>query len=447
MHFLRGIVIKPQQWCFGLLSLAFLLVHAFPFLQGRGVAVLGFDTGFYRRYLIEPMTSIPHAAVPGLDHTVIVPRIFLDLLRLLGLPTDVVLYGGYVLAAALLFLGIFYVVRNRFGTNTAVLAVFLILYSPMYFHGYWFFLFKNVLALALFFWLMYALHRQYYGVAFLLAFLIPITHQSTTIFVGLFFFAAALYAYVKKQNYEVLLGLWGVTTTLYFIYHPTVAAKIAAPPSAAFVTNTEALVLASPLLIGCLLLIRRMLAILKTEWIISIPLGIVCIFGVFSLPYAERLYYTGIFFLAVCVAAAIDQAKLSKPVLGTALCGYLLFGVYFMYETKPLLDIQIAQELTLLAQVPTEASVVTLNYVAPWVHGYTTATVYAPGVFKDAAAPVDWEYYWLHESPAYDRAFLLSYGEPLYFFVPPRDASWFLPSADCVTQETKYLYRYTCGGE
>jgi len=95
-----------QWWVLGV-SIGFLLVHLFPFLYFKQWPVLGFDTGFYRRYLIEPFTSLPHAAVPGLDHTVILPRVFLDLIRLTGLPIDVVLYGGYVLASALLFGGIF----------------------------------------------------------------------------------------------------------------------------------------------------------------------------------------------------------------------------------------------------------------------------------------------------------------------------------------------------
>jgi len=80
----------------------FTIVHTWPFLTYKQWAVFGFDAGFYRRYLLEPFTSIPHASVPGLDHTVLLPRVLLDIVRLTHLPTDVVLYSSYLLLAVLL---------------------------------------------------------------------------------------------------------------------------------------------------------------------------------------------------------------------------------------------------------------------------------------------------------------------------------------------------------
>ena len=433
-----------QWWVLGV-SIGFLLVHLFPFLYFKQWPVLGFDTGFYRRYLIEPFTSLPHAAVPGLDHTVILPRVFLDLIRLTGLPIDVVLYGGYVLASALLFGGIFFFVREQFGSKAAYVAVFLILFSPVYYHGYWFFLLKNVLALALFFWLLYALKRENLALAFFLTFLIPITHQSTTIFVGLFFFVAGVHAYVTKHKWRVLFGLWGITFIMYLIYHPTVAAKLAAPPTAIFLTTPEFLLMATPLLLGFLVLIRRNIGVLKKEWVLGLPLAIVLIFTLFSLPYAERFFYTGIFFLAILIAVTWQKVVIPRYLLFILFFSYLSFVFYFMLETHPLFGDEVVRELTSLEVVPQVASVVTPNYLASWVHGYTTATVYAPGVFKDAAPPASWEYYWSHQSPLYDRDFLGSYPSPLYLFVPPNEAVWFLPESDCIEQKSAYLYLYLCG--
>src|SRR3989338_3108082 len=56
----------------------------------------GYDTGFYRRYLLEPFISFPNAPVPGLGDDALVPRMLLDVLRFVHLSPDVILYGSYV---------------------------------------------------------------------------------------------------------------------------------------------------------------------------------------------------------------------------------------------------------------------------------------------------------------------------------------------------------------
>ncbi|MBI3572271.1 hypothetical protein HY091_01920, partial [Candidatus Kaiserbacteria bacterium] len=60
---------------------ASLLLHALTFLF-HGPYALGYDTGFYRRYLIQPFISFPNAPVPGLGGDALVPRVLLDTLRL-----------------------------------------------------------------------------------------------------------------------------------------------------------------------------------------------------------------------------------------------------------------------------------------------------------------------------------------------------------------------------
>jgi hypothetical protein len=438
----QAVIKSSRRWLIAGIAFSFVFVHSFPFLFFKQWTALGFDTGFYRRYLIEPFTSIPHAAVPGVDHTVIIPRLLLDMLRFTGLPTDVVLYGGYMLAAALMLGGVFFLVRAWSNTDAALLAVFLILFSPVYYHGYWSFLFKNVLALALFFWLLYALQTKRVALAFFFAFLIPITHQSTTIFVGMYFFSAALYGYFTKRSWHIPLGLWAVTLALYLLYHPTVAAKLAAPPTAIFMTPESFLWLAAPLLFLLFVVGRQCIAVLKECYQVSIPLCIVAVFTLGTLPYAERFLYTSIFFIGALASASLERAALPRTALTMYLFVYAAFGAYAMAH-----EAEVSSQLAMLSFVPGEAGILTPNYLAPWVHGYAVATVYAPGVFKDAATPAEWEFYWSHQSREYDRDFLNSYGSALYFFVPPGEAAWFLPSSDCVEQKTEYLYRYTCGVE
>ena len=120
-----------------------------------------------------------------------------------------------------------------------------------------------------------------------------------------------------------------------------------------------------------------------------------------------------------------------------------LWNVYQLKEYEPLISDDIANNLMSLQSLEMNSSVILPNYLAPWAHGYTTAEVYAPGVFNDRFKPVDWNMYWLHAVPRYDQAFLDSFPQPLYLFVPPNNRH-FLPLNDCAQLVKGYLYQYSC---
>src|SRR4051812_44732848 len=70
-------------------------VWTLPYLR-FGLFGYGYDTGLYRRFLIQPFVSFPNTPVPGLDHTVFIPRLLLDVFRFVHSP-DVILFGVYLL--------------------------------------------------------------------------------------------------------------------------------------------------------------------------------------------------------------------------------------------------------------------------------------------------------------------------------------------------------------
>ena len=423
---------------------AFTFVHGFLFMYYAQWLVLGFDSGFYRRYLLEPLSSIPHASVPGLDHTVIIPRVWLDLFRLSGLSTDVVLYLSYVAACAFLFSGLFFFVRSRSTTSIAVITIVLVLFSPVYIHGYWFFLYKNILAVGILFWLLYCLQRRFYAGAFLLVCLIPITHQSTTIFAGILLFLLAIFEFWHRRPGAVFLGLWFILTSLYLLYHPTIVSKIVTPPTALFLTPGEFILMTWPLFLMLSYLATSVWILLRRDALLLCALGLSAVWMIGSFPYAERMGFFVIFFLAITAATVLSKHVTSSGYLALGLSFYAVYGTYFLFDHKPYLDASTEMQLGSLDSVPRSASVLTTNYLASTVQGYTTATVYAPGLFKDPAPPVAWEFYWSHQSGNYDRAFLASFPAPLYLFIPPADAGRFLPVQTCLAKQSQYLYKYIC---
>src|SRR4051812_33110018 len=95
-----------------LIALMSLSVHLLPFYLW-GPHPFGYDTGFYRRYLIEPFVSFPNAPVPGLGNDALVPRILFDALRFLHLPPDAILYGSYIFLFSLIPILVFLWVRPQ----------------------------------------------------------------------------------------------------------------------------------------------------------------------------------------------------------------------------------------------------------------------------------------------------------------------------------------------
>lgn len=419
----------------------FAVVHAWLFLWHGQWLVLGFDTGFYRRYLLEPLISIPHASVPGLDHTVILPRVFMDLVRLTGLPTDLVLYGSYWLAAALLLFSFWFWVKETFSRQVAFWAVLLVLLSPVYFYAYWFFLLKNFLALAMFFWLLVAIRKDWWAAVLLLSVCIPITHQSTTVIAGIILFVYAALSLWRRKRWQLIFLSWAILTTIYLFYHPTVAAKLAAPPRAVFLDWTNLVQTSWPLIgLAVVASILSYKKLLRQSDLIS-WLTVVAVFLALTLPYHERVFFFAIFPLSVMAALWITTWKKAWSALFVV--SLLIFWIINIKDYEPYFSREEVRNLYALESLYDSDNVITPNFMAPWVHGYTKANVYAPGVFKDAYTPYDWELYWSHTDAGYDRDFLDSYPQPLYLYVPT-SAQYYLPQVSCVTKISDSLYRYTC---
>lgn len=429
---------------FSSLAILFVIIHGWLFFKYQSWLVLGFDTGFYRRYLLEPLTSIPHASVPGLDHTVIIPRVFMDLFRLSGLSTDVVLYSSYLLVVIILLTSFFFFVKEIFTKKIAYLAIILLLLSPIYFHAFWFFLFKNFLALSLFFWLLIAIRKKIWWLVVFLSLTIPITHQSTTVIAGVIIFSYSIILCWRRENFWLPIISWFILTSIYLIYHPTVSAKLSAPPVAVFLDWSNFMQMVWPLLI----LVLLGLSSIKNKFFDKADLVawvmIVVLFLVFSLPYHERVFLFAVFPLTILGAIILSRLNQEKIIVVLSL--FFFFWTYSVQTYSPYFSSVEISNLKNLESLNSNDNIITPNFMAPWVHGYTVASVFAPGVFKDPYSSMDWELYWLHSEPVYDKAFLNAFPQPLYFYIP-KGQEYFLPEQDCIDKINSVLYLYVCNKE
>ncbi len=429
------------------------LILLYPIFSS-GISALGYDTGFYRRYLLNHDKNILREAVPGLDHTVIAPRILLGLINQLGFSEDVVLLGSYLILVLICSTAFCSLIANIYGRKTAIFCGIPIAISAVVYHAYWFMFYKNFVALALLFILLNLITRDKYPVLRIaLAVLIVISHQTTTFFLFVFLalYIALEYTFKKRiKNIELCALTLSVLT--YFYFHPNIQAKIDAPPVGIFLTHSKFILLNAGFLLLSLFGIKEYWTALKKHTALAAYISVSFLFPIFSLPYYQRIYlYT---FFSVAVIASIGMRSVISKIDGKSLkikilyyslvivCVAYQIGAlwYIVRDDKPLITPIERENLALIIKsVPQGASIITSARLVPWVQGWSQARVYGPGLLKDKNSPEEWYAYWAGDQ-SQKLTFLSQYPKPLYFFIGEDQQSEYLP-IKCVEKITLILYK------
>src|SRR3989344_4962452 len=155
-------------------------IHLVPFADGVRHP-FGYDTGFYRRYLIQPLVSFPNTPVPGLGTDALVPRLLLDSLRVLPLAPDVILYGSYITFFVILPILVFLLLRQRAGIRAAYLSALFLILSPVQYQAYWFMFWKNAWALCPLFIAFICIERRWWLALYAADIAIAFSHKTTAI--------------------------------------------------------------------------------------------------------------------------------------------------------------------------------------------------------------------------------------------------------------------------
>lgn len=401
-----------------------LLLHAVPFvLYGRDP--LGYDAGFYRRYLIQPFLSIPNMQVPGLGNDALLPRIFLDLVRLAHVPTDLALYGGYVLLFACLPVLLFHFLRPTVGTRGAFIAGIFIIASSVSYNAYWYMLFKNSFALDLLLLACIALERRAVGLAILLDIAIALSHKTSAIIYLLTLGMLFIISKGRRREITVHIAIAGAFFAL--VNFSLVRQVELALPNAVFLEWPQYLWFSAPflLLIVCGWRVFRLQKIPRT--LIAFAFASLA-FPILHLPFYERIFVFSDVALAAFAAYAADylatridiedfSSRMYIPVAALCIAIGLLFGDLYdqVRSLQPLLPYSSIQEIqTIGTLVPANALILTTANEAPWYEGWTLAHIAAPGLLHDTHNLETWEALWDATSSEAQISFLASFPQPLY---------------------------------
>lgn len=448
---IRGFCKRPATVAVSLAALS-IIVHLLPFLA-FGPHPLGYDTGFYRRYLIKPIASFPNGPVPGLGDDALIPRAVLDFLRVTGLPTDVILYGSYLAVLAASAMLLFLLMRRQWGSSAAALAGLIFVLAPIQYVAFWFMLWKNAFATLLLFATFLLLERRSAWVI-VPATAIAASHETSTVILLL---TLGVYAVINPQRWRTAALAFVPSAAAFLFLHRDLGTQIARPPVAVFLGSSDFLMLVLPLLpfalVGLWQAVRRhpespLLAL-------AITAGS---FTAFQLPFHERV---SIFLdIAVATFAAIGIVALARSSVATRhvrLRTALLFAVVVAFSWnagdlvrvvqthRPLIaPLLLAEISSIESATPSDAAILTSTDLAPWAHGWNRRRVIAPGMLGDHHNLEAWTAQWQETDAAVKTAFFTKYPQPLYFFIAPAERDAFLSKAPCIIRLSEYLSEFRC---
>jgi hypothetical protein len=348
-------------------------------------------------------------------------------------------------------------VRECIDKKIALFSVVILVFSPVQYLAFWFMFYKNFFGLIFFFLTFLFLKRKWFIPSLLCAIAIPLSHQSTTII-----FLMVLSTYLGTTflfNRKILIPELSilVSTLLVYLYlHPHVQQKIDAPPVGIFIEKIDFVLMSAPLIILTLIGMSEYIRILKQN-LLLVSFGCIGIlFPLLSLPYYQRIFlfthYWLIIGAAVGVGVLLGSRKEEKNYWNTLAISILagLFVVqgslltYQVFKLKPLINQNIILELSKLEElVPSHSSVLTSPRLTPWVQGWTTSKVYAPGILKDSHPSWEWQSYWSGSSIE-KIDFLSSFPKPLYIFIDVEQKNLFIPNVSCIQKMSDMLYRDDC---
>lgn len=442
----RSLVHRKDIHALSILGIIAVLIKVFPFWNS-GLFAFGHDTGFYRRYIIQPFNSFPNTPVPGLDHTIYVPRIILDVWRTVFTYPDVALFTCYAFFSLLGIFCIYTYSSYYLSKRLSLYATALYVLSAVQFLTYQNFFFKETVALPLFLATLLFLEKKNYCKAAIFGVLVIVTQQTTSVILICIIALGFIIRTVLFKEFSIAYIFSGTAVLVSYLYlHPHVAQKIASPPVGIFLTQSEYIFWSMPVIILTFIGAQKFFKLNKEYPVLLATIAVPLLFIVFHLPFYNRIYIFADMFLIIPAAYGIERifnvrTRLIQNFGGRVM--YLICGIYcsiLLYAVKtqtPLIDVNTQQSLTNLTLLPAKSSIITSPSLLPWVQGWSTSKVYAPGNLKEPHSLSDWSMYWTHQNPHFEKEFLSSFPKPTYVFIGNTEKQY---QPDCAKEMSKNLY-------
>lgn len=406
---------------------------------------LGYDPGFYRHIIDlyrDSLPDIPEESLPLWIKFMYPQGLFIltSILQVLtNISSDHLLLYFFPFLCAFLTLPLFILARSLFCERTAIIASMLYAASLTQYAMFTHMFFKNVIGLILLLLALYSLEKRSY---------IPLT----LIFAGLgiyhrpefFLFSLILVPYfIRVKDIKIvysgvgaallILPFWLPRLDIYLRLISNLLRKMPIKEKSAAAGGTFfeysqyeefSLAYLPFALMGFLYLaMKKKYNSLFFYFIINVAIVI------FRLIFFRRFIIPLDLLFVILAGAGIGYAlleseKVSRKLGTLALATLLISSGLLMFDqafsARPLIDEDALETIKWLDNnLEEDAFIIAPSNVAPWVLGYTSKRVIAPGLFEyDLHKKEEWTAFFYNEDIDKTKEFLGRYDKPLYIFRP-----------------------------
>lgn len=401
-----------------------------------GMTAFGYDTGIYRHIVIGYFERLGDAELPAFGFATLS-----NMLRLLGFGVDDIIFQFYIFLSLLIFFALYFVVKRFFDFRVALVTVFLFSTSVLQFEFYWWYYYRNMLALLFILISFLLVHKKSYLLIPILAVLavihplslVPLAfallmymawsrdHRKFLFISGLVGFGLAVMINMQELlSYLTLLFDFGARVSgspvwrqheltgqfvdaSFFISHSFWLVPFA---FLGIYTHLKKSILFTFFLMSNLLLVyfkfllyRRFFVYIDLVLIMSAGLGLVHVISQISSRQIRRIIFISVLGLSLAHTSMYIFSK--QPLI----------------QQTDLFDIQFLSK-----KIPDNAYLLTISsYYAPWLYGFTSFDIIAPGMFEhNLWNEEEWYIFWYAQSSEERHALLSRYGDrPVYIYVGP----------------------------
>jgi len=425
-----------------LVFLVIILTRLYPLIK-FGPSGLGYDTGFYRRYLeLSGGFLKPPSYILGTD--AFSARLVLDFLSWSKINIDLALFGSYLIFSFLLGLTIYLLASQIFqNKNAGLLALCLFALSPTQWLAYTFMLYKQFWAIWLLLLSFYLIERR--SSFLILPLILALTGHRATALLSIppLFFTAVLYI-IKKKKIRIILTITTAIILAVWLNWPIMEMlwttfQNGLPIQDSFKLKTGIFISPEEYLIKSSIFIA--LGFIGAGYLVKKKKFGVFLFFFFTaliLVLAKSYFYQRIIIfldLSLIILGGgglwliYNQIKSSKYARIILAAFFLLLSPVLFFTIKsyhPLINQEKLQEIIYLRSISNDNSYIitfTSDY-APWLYGWAgpNKKIISPGLFEDAWNYEQWVNFWSGDLTK-QKEMLASYRAPLYIFNPGSDYS------------------------
>ncbi|PJE58146.1 MAG: hypothetical protein COU81_02300 [Candidatus Portnoybacteria bacterium CG10_big_fil_rev_8_21_14_0_10_36_7] len=427
-----------------------------------GESGLGYDTGFYRRYLQLPVDSIPRPESLLLGPETTASRSFLDFFSLIGLSPNQIIYGVYFILHWILGLLLYFLAKKSFGRNAGIATFFIFALSPVQFFSFWFVFLKQSIALIWLFLSLYLLEQDS------LTFFIPLiltffSHRTTTIITAFSAIPYALYTSFKLNGAKKIYTVIGAITIGIIIWllngqviieiiqllkNGLTGGDLYSLRTGQFISLSQFLAFVSPYIplsiAGLYVTIKNK----RFNGIFFFTITVLLLVLLRSFFYLRLLVFLDlgiIFYAGVGTSFLITNLKNQKTAILITSVWCLTLTIILanvVITLRPIISQEDLREINKISSLPTDSLVMTESSIyAPWLVGWagTYKRIISPGILWDEWNLEKWNVYW--NATTEEQIKLLSeYKKAIYIFKPNNDYS----QNKCFTKFNDLTYKFIC---